>query len=399
VHPQPEGTLPEVNSLGQGDHVPETVAVLGSGIVGASAAYHLSRTPGVRVMLVDGGHPGQATAAGAGIVAPGVSIRPPAAWYPFAAAAVHAYPPLLDALKSDGEPDAGYEICGGLFVATSDDEAARLDDVQRLIVERAREGMPNIGTVSRLEPAETARLLPAIAPGTCAVHVDRGARVDGRRLRDALARAARRRGATVRLGAARLTETAGAVTGVAVDGERVPCEAVILATGAWDLLTDDGRAIGLPVEPQRGQLIHLDLPGAATGAWPFVTGFHSHYLLSFRPHRVVAGATREDGSGFDPRITAGGVREVISEALRVAPGLADASLAELRSGLRPVSPDGLPVVGSMEGLGGVVVATGLGASGLTLGPYTGAVAARLAVGDLPPPGLDLAPFDPGRITP
>jgi D-amino-acid dehydrogenase len=325
--------------------VPETVAVLGSGIVGASAAYHLSRTPGVRVVLVDGGHPGQATAAGAGIVAPGVSIRPPAAWYPFAAAAVRAYPPLLDALRSDGEPDAGYETCGGLFVATSDDEAARLDDVHRLIEERAREGMPNIGTV------------------------------------------------------ARLTVTGGAVSGFAVDAERIPCDAVVLATGAWDVRIEGGQATGLPIRPQRGQLAHLDVPASGTGDWSFVTGFHSHYLLAFAPNRVVAGATREDDSGFDARVTAGGLQEVLGEALRIAPGLRDATLAEVRTGLRPVSPDGLPLLGHLSGLADAIVATGLGPSGLTLGPYAGAIAARLAVGEQPPGEVDLAPFDPDRFAP
>jgi D-amino-acid dehydrogenase len=377
--------------------VPETVVVLGSGIVGASAAYHLSRTPGVRAVLVDGGHPGQATAAGAGIVAPGVSIRPPPAWYPFAAAAVRAYPQLLEALASDGEPDAGYEVCGGLFVATNDDEAARLDGVRRLIEERARGGMPNVGTVTPLEPGQTARVFPAIAPGTHAIHVDGGARVDGRRLRDGLVRAARRRGASVVPGEARLAVAGAAVESVIVNGEPIPCDAVILATGAWPVPTAEGTDLPIPVVPQRGQLAHLDVPGTETGAWPFVTGFHSHYVLAFAPHRVVAGATREDGSGFDPRVTAGGLREVVSEAIRVAPGLTDATLADLRCGLRPVSPDGLPILGSLDGLDGAIVATGLGASGLTLGPYTGAVAALLVGGDEPPADTDVTAFDPNRF--
>jgi D-amino-acid dehydrogenase len=378
--------------------VSDTVAVLGSGIVGASAAYHLSGMAAVRVVLVDGAHQGQATAAGAGIVAPGVSIRPPPVWYPFAAAAVRAYPSLVDALRSDGEADAGYETCGGLFVATDGDEVEELDGVQRLIEARARNGMPNIGAVARLEPAEAARLFPAIAPGTHAVHVEGGARVDGRRLRDAMIRAAARRGATVIRGAGRLTVAAGGVTGITVEDERIGCEAVVAATGAWDVATVDGPTIDVPVEPQRGQLVHLDLPGADTGGWPFVTGFHSHYLLAFAPHRVVAGATREPGSGFDPRITAGGLHEVLGEALRVAPGLGGATLAELRCGLRPMSPDGLPVLGSLPGVDGVIVATGMGPSGLTLGPFTGALAARLAVGDPPPPSeVDLGPFEPGRL--
>jgi len=109
---------------------------------------------------------------------------------------------------------------------------------------------------------------------------------------------------------------------------------------------------------------------------------------------VVAGATREAGSGFDPRVTAGGVREVIEQALAVAPGLGTATHLETRVGLRPAGRDARPLLGPAAGLDGLVIATGLGASGLTMGPRAGAIAARAALGL--EPGTDLAPFDPLR---
>ena len=118
-----------------------------------------------------------------------------------------------------------------------------------------------------------------------------------------------------------------------------------------------------------------------------------HYLLAFDDSRVVAGATRETGSGFDARVTAAGLDEVLTEALRIAPGLAAASHIETRVGLRPAGPDALPLLGP-AGIGGLVVATGLGATGLTLGPLTGATAARTALGADQP--IDLTPFDPLR---
>ena len=73
-----------------------------------------------------------------------------------------------------------------------------------------------------------------------------------------------------------------------------------------------------------------------------ISAFHHHYLVAWPDSRVVAGATRETGSGFAPHTTAAGVREVLVEALRVAPGLAAAEIREIRVGLRPFAADTLP---------------------------------------------------------
>jgi D-amino-acid dehydrogenase len=120
----------------------------------------------------------------------------------------------------------------------------------------------------------------------------------------------------------------------------------------------------------------------------------SHYLVAFDNSKVVVGATRETGSGFDYRLTAAGVKEVLEEALSVAPGLAESTLKEVRIGFRPAGPDILPLLGTVPGADGVVIATGLGASGLTMGPYVGTVAAELALKR--ETELDLSPYDPLR---
>src|SRR5262249_30516340 len=118
-------------------------------------------------------------------------------------------------------------------------------------------------------------------------------------------------------------------------------------------------------------------------------------LVPWPDARVAAGATRETGSGFDPRVTAAGVREVLQEALRVAPGLADWDLHEMRVGLRPLSRDGLPILGAVPGTEGAYLITGHGASGLQLGPYSGKVVADLMLGR--PAEIDLAPFSVSRF--
>jgi D-amino-acid dehydrogenase len=117
------------------------------------------------------------------------------------------------------------------------------------------------------------------------------------------------------------------------------------------------------------------------------------YILAFG-RRVVTGATHED-VGFDYRVTAGGLAGLLTQALHVAPGLANASWIETRIGFRPMSPDRLPVIGPIPGIDGAFVATGLGAHGLTLGPAAGTIAARLAFGL--EPGLDVGPLSLERF--
>jgi D-amino-acid dehydrogenase len=106
-----------------------------------------------------------------------------------------------------------------------------------------------------------------------------------------------------------------------------------------------------------------------------------HYLVAFDQGRVAVGATREDGTGFDPRVTAAGQLQVLNDALSVAPGLADATLIETRVGLRPLADDAMPLVGAVPGHPGLFVATGYGAAGLTMGPLLGDALARTMLGE------------------
>ena len=155
---------------------------------------------------------------------------------------------------------------------------------------------------------------------------------------------------------------------------------MIVAGGAWSPALASPLGLRVPVEPQRGQIAHLVLQGADSGPWPMVSGFHDHYLVAWPGGRVAVGATRETGSGFDPRSTAAGVREVLVEALRLAPGLAAATLLEVRVGLRPLAADGLPILGPVRGCAGLWLATGHGPAGLTLGPLSGKLVAEAALG-------------------
>ena len=110
---------------------------------------------------------------------------------------------------------------------------------------------------------------------------------------------------------------------------------------------------------------------------------------------VIGGDTREPDTGFRPHTTAAGLREVLSEALRVAPGLANAEIHEVRVGLRPTSPDGLPILGPLSGVQNLSIATGHGPTGLQLGPFSGKCIADTILGH--PPEIDLTPFHFSRF--
>jgi D-amino-acid dehydrogenase len=358
------------------------VVVVGSGVAGAGTAFALARG-GAHVTIVDAGHLGQATAAGAGILQPWSTSTDGAVYELYAAGAAY-YPALLEQLADAGVPDIGYRRSGSLVV---DGDPAQLDAVEQRVRARAVQAR-DVGTVERLEPGAAHALFPPLAPGLGAVHVSGGARVDGRRLRDGLLSAALGLGAELVAAEAVLTDKAE----VRVAGQRLAADAVVLATGAWTNRMLEPVGGFVPVAPQRGQITHLLLRGVDTAGWPSVLPLGKHYLVPFDDGRVVVGATRETGSGFDPRITAAGLHEVLTEALEVAPGLAEATVLETRVGLRPLADGQQPVIGALPGHAGLFVNAGFGASGLTMAPVVGAALAQLILGDVP--SVDLSGFAP-----
>ncbi|WP_024876148.1 NAD(P)/FAD-dependent oxidoreductase [Saccharomonospora piscinae] len=359
------------------------VIVIGSGIGGASCAYHLARS-GAEVVVVDAATEGAATAAGAGIVSPWTSRRAGEAELELATTAAAYHRRLADELAADGEVGSSFEVVGALVVSSDDTDLAALGE--RLAARAAR--WPEMGEVRRLDEAAARERFPALARDLGAVHVSGGGRVDGDAIRSALLRSAARHGARAVVGTARPVWSGDRLGGVTVGAERIAGDAVVVAAGAWTPHVLAPLGVPVPVEPQRGQISHFALPGTDTTAWPVVLPPTGHYLLAFPGSHVVAGATRETGSGFDHRVTAQGQREVLDHALRVAPGLAGATLTETRVGFRPATPDGLPIIGALDGCPGVVLATGFGPGGLTVAPYAGRLAAQVALGEAPDTPLD-----------
>jgi D-amino-acid dehydrogenase len=366
------------------------VVVVGAGILGASTAYHLARA-GCEVMLVDRADEGRATAAGAGIVCPWGSPTLDEAYYALLAHGARYYARLVEMLAEDGEHDLGYAKVGGLYVPS---DPAELDAAEQRARARAV-GAPEAGSIERLSPADAQRLFPALRPDQPGLLVSGGARVDGRRVAAAMQRAAVKHGARLVDGPAELVMRDSRAAGARIDGELIEADAVVATVGAWAPTFLEPAGVRLMVAPQRGQIIHLRLPGTETAHWPILQPLNSYYLLAFEDSRVVIGASRETGSGFDYRLTAAGVAEVLNAGLAVAPGLAAWTLDEIRIGFRPLADDYRPKLGRAPGVDNLIIGNGLGPSGLSMGPFSGAELARLALGK--PTELALEPYAIGAV--
>lgn len=373
------------------------ITVIGAGIAGGAAAFALARR-GAQVTIVDDGVAGQATAASAGIVAPwGSSTEGPL--YDVTAAGGAYYPTLLEQLAELGVTRTDYRRTGALYVHR---EPRVLADAEQRIRSRVKAAGDVAGEVHRLDPAAAREHFPALAEDLHGLLVTGGGRVDGHTLREALVEGAQRLGARVVRGHAHLPNrdpTApvdpseqGHTPTIHVADEALESDAVLIAAGAWTNHLLQTLGLAVPVAPQRGQISHVRLEGVDTSAWPTVHPLSHHYLVAFDAGRIVAGATRETGSGFDPRVTAAGQLQVLRDALSIAPGLADATHIETRVGLRPL-PEHLPVAGALPGHPSIYVATGYGATGLTMGPLLGDALSRAVLGE---PAPELTPFAPGE---
>jgi D-amino-acid dehydrogenase len=379
------------------------VAIAGGGLVGLSLAYELA-TRGAGVTVIDAGYPGRATDAGAGILAPDTHPAAEDIWWEMTHGAGEHYPRLLERLQADGVDTAasGYAHCGLLSVVLRESEEGWFAPFAERVMARS------MGRVREISPDDAVSLFPPLGRVHRALHYADAARVDGRGMADALRQAAGERGVNFVSGAVRgVNFVSGGVRGVegaaaegrvggagsdagssrrvadrvVIDGhDDVHCGALAVAGGAWTSAMGQWLSCALPISPTKGQIVHVGTTQETSG-WPIVQPLLTHYLVPWPGGRVACGGTFEPGAGFSATITAAGIHELLRECLTVAPGLADAEYLHTRVGLRPTSPDDRPVVGQVPGWDNAWVASGHGANGLLLGPYTASLLADRIVGE------------------
>jgi glycine oxidase len=308
----------------------------------------------------------------------GLNLAAAARWPGFAA----------EVEEAAGHP-VGYRPAGTLAVARDADDNAALEDLYRF---QLRCGLE----VERLRSRECRQLEPGLAPSIRGGVLAPGDhQVDNRALVEALLVACERSGVRLVEGrVAELVTDGDRVIGVVLgDGERLAAGVVVLAAGCWSGGLGGVAAEALvPVRPVKGQLLYLRGPADQPLCHRNVRGLEV-YVVPRGDGRVVVGATVEE-QGFDTRVTAGAVGDLLRAALELLPDVAELELAETVVGLRPGSPDNAPMLGP-AGPEGLVVATGHYRNGILLTPVTAdAIAELLATGRVP----DLiAPFAPGRF--
>jgi glycine oxidase len=351
------------------------VVVIGGGVMGLGAARELRRRGFRQVSVIERGQTGRgASWASAGIV--GATERDEAdPRLELRRVSREMWPTFAAELKDDAGLDPEYSETGCLFVARDEEELRWLHGRGRV-----------------LQGAELREFEPGLGPAVLGGLPRTGGSVDPRRLVRALDLAARRAGVEVRTGVeVRGLRTQGeAVVGVETSDGPVSAELVVLAAGAWSSLVQ-GCEPRPPVQPQRGQILALD--HSAVGLRHVLLTPSDPYLVPRPEGRLVIGATREE-AGWDAALTAGGVAWLLNEAITLVPGLRDCPILELWTGFRPLSMDGLPLIGP-GGLHGLWYLTGHGPSGIA--PLPGSLALFGALVSRQSPPVDPTPFRPTRF--
>lgn len=364
------------------------IVIIGAGIVGASTAYELAKR-GCNVTIIDREDKGRATDAAAGIICPWLSQRRNKAWYAMVKGGAKHYPQLVNELEILGIENIGYQQVGTLCLH---EDQEKLEKMAERAIKR-RDDAPEIGDIHILSPMEVKERFPIVHESYGAVFVSGGARVDGRKMREALLNAAKIHGANVVKGDAKLTEGPSDSWHVLVEDIVLEPEEIVIAAGAWASQVTKQVGVELAISPQKAQIVHSDLEDEDTSDWPVVMPPGNQYMVTFGPNRIVTGATHEDEKGFDSRATFGALQEITDKALVVAPGLQEATYVETRVGFRPVAPNFLPVIGELPGKKGIHLINGLGASGLTSGPFLGAEMAKALTGEQTELNWDLYKID------
>ena len=333
------------------------VAIVGAGIVGATAAYYLSKEADIEVTVFDHGH-GQATKAAAGIISPWFSKRRNKAWYKMARLGADFYVDLLADLEKSGQQVDFYQR-SGVFLLKKDD--SKLEELYQLALQR-REESPLIGKLAVLDQTSASNLFPGLEGFERLLYASGGARVDGQLLVNRLLEASQVKVVKKEVSLKHLS------SGYQIDNHVF--DQVILSTGAWLGHILEPLGYEVDVRPQKGQLRDYQVE-QDMGAYPVVMPEGEWDLIPFPGGKLSLGATHENDMGFDLAVDENLLQQMAEAASPFYPALAEAISSGERAGIRAYTSDFSPFFGQVPALSGVYTASGLGSSGLTTGPIIG----------------------------
>lgn len=336
------------------------VVIVGAGIIGVSLALEL-RSRGRSVTILERGEPGQeASSAAAGMLAAS-DPETPEALQPLARESASLYPDFVYTIESSSGMKTDFRRQGTIALGELHTPA---DDYQPIFQE----------DLLRLEPSLASNALP--------VYLVEEASIDPVLLMQAAIKSAKRAGIEIRLGT-EFREAHSSASGVQVFTSRdsSACGAVVNCCGAWS---------GSPVRPRKGQMLYVHPENPAL--IQRVVRAPDTYIVPRSSGRILIGATVED-VGFDKSVEPATIQRLHKAASKYLPQLADAKITSAWAGLRPGTPDDLPIMGRVEP--GIFIASGHYRNGILLAPITAKLMADLITGRQP--AIDLEPFSPFRF--
>jgi glycine oxidase len=340
------------------------VVIVGGGIIGGSIAFELARR-NLRVIVLDRQElMHEASWAAAGMLSPAPDCPAAIPLVPLARASLALYPGFIDAIEESSEISTDYRTGGTLEVLCHGDAERELSTLvalhhglglacEPLPLEEAQEMEPALG-----RDARAAAFLPDEAS------------VNPRSLNAALLDASSMAGAELRPGAnvVSLIKDKKRCAGVkTAAGEAFSAGHIVIAAGCWTSQLPDAAPYA-PTRPVRGQMVALRHAGIPLRR---VLRSERGYIVPRdheTPQNLVAGSTLEN-AGYEKAVTSGGLEEILGAVNELAPSLASAEILDTWSGLRPGTPDQLPVLGPTD-VEGLMIATGHYRNGILLAPVT-----------------------------
>ena len=367
--------------------VDSDTVIVGGGLIGCALAAELAAR-GQRVTVLERGEPGdEASGAAAGMLSPQADAREPGSLFELGLESRGLYPAWIDALRRETGVDPGFRRLGLLRCAFRD------EDADGLFSSFAWQLGRGLAVEDRTEPALRAEIDGRLSPEVRrAVFFPEEGAVEPRTLTRAAWLCAAGRGARVLTGTAvrRFLLEGGACRGVETDAGTLRAGAVVDAAGAWAAF-DEGVTFPIPVHPVRGQIVRLRIDGP-----PLRTQVSSDevYLVPRPEGEIIVGSTLEL-VGFRKAVTAEAIERLLAAAIRLIPALRAARVDAAWSGLRPGTPDGLPILGESP-VPGLFFATGHFRNGILLAPVTAALVADVVTGGA---RRDLSAFSVARFSP
>jgi glycine oxidase len=348
------------------------VIIIGGGVIGLSIAHEL--VGGKSVLLLDRGATGQGTSrAAAGMLSPLSEADDQGPFFQLCRQSHAMYGRFVEELQLESKLDVGYAAEGVLCLASTEQAAN--------VLQRRYDWQKNAGFGVELLSADDVRNMEPLvtAPIQAAVFIPGESCVAPRRLVNALREACFNRGVEIRTG---LCVESISQNQVHLQGTVIEAGSIIVASGVWsaDL---SGLTPPIPVYPRKGQILSLGMPPAA---FRRMIRWGSSYFVPRSTGELIVGATNED-VGFDMSVTPAGLGRLVTDAQQISSHAGAYPILETWTGLRPATPDGLPILGP-SATPGVYYATGHHRNGVLLAPITAAIVSDLVEGRKPRLAID-----------